>query len=157
MLLSSCSYKVQTKTIVLKDNNNMPYEKVVKVANSVPINNKKPIIYTSIDNNPKLELIQFKENILINKPIKTPKKRLLGIKITPMNTVAAVLALLLFIINLLLCGLLILLVETDDTSNTLAKIMVPLMFVPMLILELYSIILGIKLKKYEDKKLRKIY
>jgi hypothetical protein len=74
-----------------------------------------------------------------------------------MNTVAAVLALLLFIINLLLCGLLILLVETDDTSNTLAKIMVPLMFVPMLILELYSIILGIKLKKYEDKKLRKIY
>jgi len=30
MLLSSCSYKVQTKTIVLKDNNNQPYPKIIK-------------------------------------------------------------------------------------------------------------------------------
>jgi len=37
-ILASCSNKVQTKTIVLKDNNNQPYTKVVKVVKSAPIN-----------------------------------------------------------------------------------------------------------------------
>jgi hypothetical protein len=33
IILSSCSYKVQTKTIVLKDNNNQPYTKIIKILN----------------------------------------------------------------------------------------------------------------------------
>jgi hypothetical protein len=61
MLLSSCSYKVQTKNIVLKDNNNQPYSKIVKVIKSVPITNyfnqsQKNIKFASVKLNYILEV-----------------------------------------------------------------------------------------------------
>ena len=145
ILLSSCSYKVQTKIIVLKDNNNQPYTKIVKLvrSNFNDFHNQTPIIISfatvkedeiqSIRNkNEKYSNCTFKDS---NLTIEKNKKKLKWYDIVE--------AIFLYIFGLILVGLFYLILFISTQISFLDMIHdkgdLKLIIISLLLASLYTI------------------